>query len=363
MSRVEAARVEKSQVTRSPGSLARAEMEQQPAVVRRMLIEQAEAIAAAASLIRRRRPRYAVIAARGSSDNAARYAQHVLGRLCRLPVALATPSLHTIYGTPPAYRDALVIGISQSGESPDVASVLDAAGRSGCVTLAITNAPASPLARAAEHVIELRAGIEASVAATKSYTASLAAVAALAAQVADDTALERQVMGLPLALERQLERCDADAGEVAERAVEWQRLAVVGRGANYATAYEAALKIKELTGAAAEPHSPADFLHGPIAIVTDDFPVLAIAVDGPAAADTSALLDGVRARGGAPALITDLPELARPGEPVLGIARVAEWLSPIVAVLPAQAIAIGAAERLGLDVDQPFGLSKITRTV
>src|SRR5215211_1337052 len=141
-------------------SLVRAEIAEQPAAVARVLADGGGAIAAAAEEIRRRQPRYAVIAARGSSDNAARYAQHVLGRLCGLPVALAVPSLHTVYDAPMRYTDGLVIGISQSGASPDIFAVLAEARAQGCITVAITNDPASPMAGAATHVIALHAGEE-----------------------------------------------------------------------------------------------------------------------------------------------------------------------------------------------------------
>ena len=342
-------------------SLARAEIAEQPEVIARLLSAEREAVAAAAAEIRERGPTYAVIAARGSSDNAARYAQHLLGRFCRLPVALATPSLHTLYDAPPRYADALVLGISQSGASPDVVGVVEAARADGAVTVAITNDPASPMARAAAHVIDLRCGEERSVAATKTYTASLAAVAALAVAVAGSGGeREAELAAIPGTLARQLERVDGPASAAAA-AAEWTRLAVIGRGANYGTAFETALKIKELTGVAAEPYSPADFLHGPIAVVGAGFPVLAVAAGGPAFAGTREVLDRVRERDG------DAWAIAEPGAALEGVGRLdlepsPEWLSPLVAVIPAQLLAVGAAERLGLDVDRPFGLQKVTRT-
>src|SRR4051794_5195035 len=246
-------------------SLARTEMSQQPEVIERLLVEEAAAIAAAAADVERRRPRYAVIAARGSSDNAARYAQHLMGRFWGIPVALATPSLHTLYEAPLRYDDALVIGISQSGASPDVAGVVSEATAQGALTIAITNAPDSPLARAAQHVIGLQTGEERSVAATKTYTASLPAVAGLVSR-------PEALLRVRDAMARQLE-----PDVPAEAAAAWQRLAVIGRGANYGTAFEAALKLSELTGAVAAPWSSADFLHGPIAIVDAGFPILAFA--------------------------------------------------------------------------------------
>jgi glucosamine--fructose-6-phosphate aminotransferase (isomerizing) len=323
-------------------SLARDEIAEQPEVLARLLDVEGPAIAAAAAEIRRRRPRFAVIAARGSSDNAARYAQHLLGRLCGLPVALATPSLHTLYEAPLRYDDALVIGISQSGESPDVAGVVASATGQGALTVAITNEPGSPLARSAQHVIALGTGPERSVAATKTYTASLAAVAAL---VCGPDALFR----VPEAVARQLER------EIAP--VAWDRVAVIGRGANYGTAFEAALKLAELTGAVAVPWSSADFLHGPIAIVEPGFPLLAFAPAGPTLPGMRELLAAAGERGARATVVSDAPFADRiPLEPV------PEWLSPLVAVIPAQLIAVGAAELLGRDVDRPTGLQKVTRT-
>jgi glucosamine--fructose-6-phosphate aminotransferase (isomerizing) len=338
-------------------SLARAEIAEQPEVLERLLAEEGGAIAAAAREIARRRPRYAVIAARGSSDNAARYGQHLLGRLTRMPVALATPSLHTLYHEPPRYVDGLVIGISQSGESPDIVAVVDEARRQGCVTVAVTNDPSSPLASAATHVLALHAGEERSVAATKTYTASLGVLAALVSTIAGNRARRMELQTMPEAMACQL-ALDAALDEVVAVAAEWERLAVIGRGADYGTAFEAALKLKELTRIAAEAASPADFLHGPIAMIGDGFPVLGIAPPGPTAAGVREVLDAVRERGGETAVIGK----AREGDLRLRLIAVPDWLSPLVAVIPAQLLAVGVAERLGVDVDQPFGLDKITRT-
>src|SRR5215217_615195 len=209
-----------------PMSILSQEIAEQPAVLERLL--GAIALEPLVEALREP-PRFAVIAARGSSDNVARYAQHVLGRLCGIPVALATPSLHTLYGTPPRLDGALVIGISQSGASPDVTAVVEDGTRQGQVTLAITNDPASPMGRAAQHVIELGTGEERSVAATKTYTASLAAVAALAAALAGDRRLAAELKAAPDAVAAQLE-------QPVDVALDWERCAVIGRGANYGTA-------------------------------------------------------------------------------------------------------------------------------
>ena len=326
-------------------SLARAEMAEQPQVIERLLVQESGAIAAAAADVERRRPRYAVIAARGSSDNAARYAQHLMGRFWGIPVALAVPSLHTLYEAPVRYDDALVVGISQSGASPDVAAVVAAATAQDALTVAITNEPDSPLGRAARHVIGLQTGEERSVAATKTYTASLAAVAAL---VSGTDAL----VGVPEAIARQLE-----LPVPAEAAAGWKRVAVLGRGANYGTAFEAALKLSELTGMVAAPWSSADFLHGPIAMVEPGFPVLAIAPSGPTLPGLRELLSAAAERG---AQVLTVSDAELPGR--IALESVPEWLSPLVAVIPAQLLAVGAAERLGRDVDRPTGLQKVTRT-
>jgi glucosamine--fructose-6-phosphate aminotransferase (isomerizing) len=326
------------------------EIAEQPAVLERLLAGY-DAIAALAATLRD--VRFVLIAARGSSDNVARYAQHVLGRHCGLPVALATPSLYTLYGTPPRLDRALVIGISQSGASPDVTAVVADAAAQGQVTLAITNDPDSPMARAAEHAIVLDTGEERSVAATKTYTASLAAVAGLAAAINGDPALQTELRAAPAAVARQL-------GEPVERALDvaeaWQRCAVVGRGANYATAFEAALKVKELTGIAAEPYSPPDLMHGPVAILGPEHGVLAFAPPGPTADDVRDAV-GEAGRRGAPSIVAS----ADAGSTIRLVPQ-PDWLSPLGAVIAAQLLAAGLAERRGIEVDRPFGLSKITRT-
>jgi glutamine---fructose-6-phosphate transaminase (isomerizing) len=323
----------------------RDEIAEQPAVLERLLARWRDLGIA--------RPRFALIVARGSSDNVARYAQHVLGRLCRIPVGLATPSLYTLYDAPPQLADALVIGISQSGASPDVTAVLEDAGAQGQATLAITNDPGSPLARAAAHVVELGTCEERSVAATKTYTASLGAVAALAADLSGDDRVRDELRAVPECVARQLDEPIEPAVELADG---WQRCAVVGRGANYATAFEAALKVKELTGIAAEPYSPPDLMHGPVAVVGPEHGVIAFAPPGPTADDVLAAVVEAERRG-APAIVA-----SGDGASPIRLVPQPDWLSPFCAAVAAQRLAAGLAERRGIEVDRPFGLSKITRT-
>jgi glucosamine--fructose-6-phosphate aminotransferase (isomerizing) len=275
--------------------------------------------------------------------------------MLRLPVVLATPSLHTIYGAPPRFIDAIVIGISQSGASPDVVAVVAEGARQGALTAAITNDPSSPLAAAAAHVVDLGVGEERSVAATKTYTASLAAIAALAAE--GDPQLSGELARLPEALAAQLALTGADAA--VQAAAGWERLTVVGRGAHYATAFEAALKVRELAGIVAEAYSPADLLHGPIATAGPGQPLLAIAPVGPTEGSMRELVAAARERGAQVAAIGHDPAL---GDPFMELVDVPEWLGPAVAIVPAQLLAVGLAERRGVEVDAPFGLSKITLT-
>jgi glutamine---fructose-6-phosphate transaminase (isomerizing) len=341
-------------------SLLRDEIGEQPDVLARVIERNRAAVAAIVDALERRPPAFVLIASRGSSGNAARYGQHVFGRLNRLAVGFASPSLQTVYEAPPRLHDALVLGISQSGQSPDVVSVLDDATRQDQITVAVTNDPESPIAQAARHVLPLHAGPERAVAATKTYSASLCAVAQLAAALAGDDALLRELSAIPAAVGRQIRETATDAA--VEAAFAWQACAVVGRGPNYGTAFEIALKIKELTAITAEPYAPADLLHGPIAIVEPGFPLVAVAPTGPARPAMEELLDAVRKRGGAPLILSDEPELVRSGELLLRLVPVPEWLSPLAAVVPAQLLAAGIAERRGVDTDRPFGLSKVTLT-
>jgi glucosamine--fructose-6-phosphate aminotransferase (isomerizing) len=340
----------------------RREIWEQPAAMRRMLATERDAIARAAALIRDRSPRYAVMAARGTSDNAVRYAKYLLGAANGLPVALAAPSLFTVYQRPPRLEDALVIGISQSGASPDIVSVVEEGRRQGALTLAITNTPGSPIADAAEGAIHLQAGEEQSVAATKTYTTSLVAVAALSAALAQDEERARALAAIPDAAQQVLDRAEAIL-EAVERYRYMESCVIVGRGYNYATAFEIALKLKELTYTLADPYSSADFQHGPVALVEHGFPVMAIVPEGATAEEMTGLLQQMRDRATETIVLSPLVDaLALAHTPLALPAGVPEWLSPIVAVIPGQIFALGLAEAKGLDPDHPRGLRKVTLT-
>jgi glucosamine--fructose-6-phosphate aminotransferase (isomerizing) len=306
---------------------------------------------------------YVLIAARGSSDHAAVYAQYALAALAGYPVALAAPSLHTLYETPPRMAGALVVGISQSGQSPDITAVLDAARAQGRPTLAITNDGGSPLAQTADAVIELRAGAERSVAATKTYTAQLAIIAALAAHLGGDERRLTELRRLPEHVAATLAGTPPIT-QVAERYRYMRECVVIGRGFNYATAREVALKLKELTYVMADAYSSADFRHGPIATVEVGLPVLVIAPEGRALEDVLDLVRELRSRGAELLVISNAAEaLALARTPLPIPADLPEWLSPVVAVVPGQVLGLRLALAKDLDPDVPRGLRKVTRTL
>ncbi|HZY41364.1 MAG TPA: SIS domain-containing protein [Anaerolineae bacterium] len=343
-------------------SILQAEINEQPLAVRRFLTAES---ATADRLVRDLRPhniQYVLIAARGTSDNAARYAQYVLGAYNHLQVALATPSLYTLYGTPPDLRGALVVGISQSGRSPDIVSVLAAGRAQGRPTLAITNVPDSPLAQAADWVLPLGCGVERAVAATKTYTTSLAALALLSTAFSGDAPRRAELARVPDWMSQTLSGVESVLPRV-ERYRYVGRSAVIGRGFNYATAFEVALKVKELTRVVTESYSSADFLHGPISVLEQGFPLIVVAPGGQTLGDLATFAVEAKRRGAELIVISDDEALLQQAQLPLALpAGVPEWLSPLVAVLPGQLFAMHLAAAKGLNVDQPVGLTKVTET-
>lgn len=305
----------------------------------------------------------AFIAARGTSDNAARYAKYLWGAHNRLPVMLAAPSLFSLYGEPPRLPGSLVIGISQSGESPDIVAVLAEGKRQGCPTLAITNAPDSPLAQAADFVLDIRAGVEKAVAATKTYTAQLLAIAMLSAAMQGDKHRYAELQKLPEWTAKVLELDDYIANS-ALRYRYMQHCSVLGRGYNYATAFEWSLKLKELTYVVAEPYSSADFKHGPIAMVGGGFPVFVVAPGGAVFEDMLGLVRQLRDEHDAELMvISDQQQaLELADTPVELPAGIPEWLSPMVTIVPAQLFSYHLTRIKGYDTETPRGLKKVTRT-
>jgi glutamine---fructose-6-phosphate transaminase (isomerizing) len=305
---------------------------------------------------------YLLVAARGSSDNAARFAQYLLGAEAGLTVALAAPWLYASPRRAPRIGAGAVLGISQSGRSPDIVGVLAAARAQARPAAAITNDAASPLAQAADVVVPLAVGPERSVAATKTYTASLHAVAQIAAALDPNGRVARELAGLPnlvtaIAAEQLATRRRFEVLELA------QRIVVVGRGFAYSTAHETALKLRELSGIPAEAFSPPDLLHGPVAALDRGTALWLVAPGPDSDGETAALIRELRERSG-PAVVvaTDPRVLELADVPISLPERLADWAAALLAVLPAQAAALWLAERLGVEVDHPHRLQKVTLT-
>lgn len=338
------------------------EIHQQPTVLAELLQRERATIEQLAAAIQARDISHVVIAARGTSDNAGRYAQYLLGAVNGLQVSLATPSLYTIYQRPPRLSNALVMGISQSGKSPDIVAVAAEGKRQGALTAVLTNVPHSDLGQTADFVIDLHAGAEKSVAATKTYTAELGAIALLSAALAGDEAMFTALQQLPTQVAQTL-TLGPEIGRLAERYRYMRVCVVIGRGYNYATAYELALKLKELTYTMVEPYSSADFMHGPLALVEEAFPAIVVAPSGEMLPEMRAFMGTLRDRGAELLVISDdQAALALARTPLALPVTVPEWLSPIVSIVPGQLFAMHLAHARDFDVDQPRAIRKVTET-
>ena len=342
-------------------TLLQREIAQQPAVLRRLLAEGWQDTRAVAAAIREFDPAFVCIAARGTSLHAGIYAKYLFGAALKLPVMLASPSLHTLYAAPPALSRALVIGISQSGQAEDARLVLQEARAQGALTLAITNFDDSPLAATARLHLPLRAGMERSVAATKTYTAQLTAIAMLADALSDAAGLAEDLARLPQLASETLDMCAGIDGWAA-RYQDMDRLTILGRGCNYATACEIALKVRELTYISGEGFSEAEFQHGPIAVVQPGYPVMLVAPSGKTLPGMRDMLGVLKDKGADALVISDDAAALQTGARAMPIPQIGEWLSPFLAVMPGQVFAMRQAIVRGYDVDKPRGLSKVTIT-
>lgn len=347
----------------APGAYMRAEIFEQPAVLRQLAERAADALAPVAQ--RARKCAFAMLAARGSSDNASIYGKYLLEGRAEMPTALAAPSLYTLYGTPPRLRDALVIGVSQSGAAADVIAVLEEGRRQGAVTLAITNTAASPITRAAEHVLLLDAGPERALAATKTVTAQCTAYAALAAGIAGDAALRQALYALP----DDVRRVFAEEQAIAKAAAAFlddKRVVVIGRGYTYGAAMEIALKLKETCFVGAEAYSAADFLHGPLAIIEPGYPVIALLNHDETMETTLQVMQRILQRGGRVLCFSTVQAAGHlPDHPALAALSPVEapgLLSAIPFIVAGQLFALHLSLRLNHNPDVSRGLAKVTVT-
>lgn len=339
-----------------------AEIQQQPAALERIVRNESRRIARFAASAKKRRTRLIILVARGSSDNAALFGRYLLEISTGIPVSLAAPSVHTLYGRTLDLRDALVIGISQSGEGTDVNSVLENSRKGGAVTVAITNEKNSAMAQIADETFLIHAGRERSVAATKTYTGQLMIFHLLASALDSDKGLG-EAERLPELAANSLNLLSR-VEEMVERYAFMDHCVVVGRGLNYANAYEFAIKLMETCYVVAERFSSADFLHGPIAMVEHRFPAFLFAPPGKTLAGMTDLLGRLRNLGAETVVISSENAVLKAAtRPIKIPQRISEMLSPIPYIIPAQIFAALLAVAKGLSPDRPRSLEKVTKTV
>ena len=338
------------------------EIAEQPAALERTIRREGRRAERFGARLAARGVRLVVLVARGSSDNAALFGRYLLEVTTGIPVSLAAPSVHTLYGARLDLRDTLVVGISQSGEGTDVNLVLERARGCGATTLAITNERSSSMAGIADETLHIHAGRERSVAATKTYTGQLMLFYLLARGLGW-RGPAADVERVPELAARALETRPA-VEAVVERYAFMENCVVVGRGLNYANAYELAIKLMETCYVVAERFSSADFLHGPIAVVERHFPVFLFAPPGPTMKGSRELVAKLAALGAETIAVSSERPILRAASRGLALPeRIPEILSPIPYVVPAQLFAALLARAKGLDPDRPRSLSKVTRTV
>lgn len=341
------------------GALMAAEIKEQPEVYARILRDGAGHIHEVASAVRAHKPRFVILVARGTSDHAALYAKYLVETRLALPAGLASPSTMTIYDAHPDLRDVLVLGISQSGASPDLLDPLARARAAGAITVAVTNAPGSSLAGIAEHHLDVLAGPERAVAATKTYTAELLTLYLfIEALAGGDGEAARHLPRRAAAVLA----CEEEVAALAVRYRFAEQIVVTARGFNYPTAREVALKLMETSYLVAHAFSGADLLHGPMAVIERGFPVIAIVPEGPGGDALRPVLERLRERE-ADTLIVGDPDAARLGTVGLPLPDAGpEVLTPLLTILPMQQFAWYLARQRGGDPDQPRGLQKVTET-
>lgn len=341
-----------------------AEIAEQPAMLAELGLGAGPAIAAVAAAISARQPRFVLLAARGTSDHAALYAKYLIEVQLGRPAGLVSPSSMTVYESRPDLRDVLFLAVSQSGGSPDLIDSLTVARSCGALTVAVTNNPTSPLAEAAEFAVDVRAGVERAVAATKTYTAELLALyLLLSPAAADRAATRRRVDDLVRAAEQTLDHQDAVTA-AATRYRFADRLITTARGFSYPTAREAALKLMETCYLGAQAFSGADLLHGPMAMVDADLPVIAVATPGAGGRAMLAVLEKLEQRRADLLVVGGSIGSVPAGAQLLPVVTdgLPEELYPLVEILPLQQLAWQLALLRGGDPDAPRGLSKVTQT-
>ncbi|WP_298179743.1 SIS domain-containing protein [Saccharomonospora sp.] len=342
-----------------PGEHMAAEVAEQPDVLTR-LVQARSDIAAVGKTIAERRPRFVLLAARGTSDHAAIYAKYLIEVLLGLPAGHVSPSTTTLYRAEQDLTDVLLIAVSQSGGSYDLLEVTQAARAQGALTVAVTNTPSSPLQEVAELAVDVRAGIEKAVAATKTYTATLLALYLLIDSVRGGEAEHVGDIG------ELASRTLTDTAEDVERAIARYRFAdrilTTARGYSYATALESSLKLSETSYLPTRAFSGTDLLHGPIAAVDAETAVVGIAGTGAGGGSMLDVFDTLSERGADLLCVGSAAHSVPTAALTIPVPETAEEISPIVEVLPIQRLALGLSLARGFDPDRPRGLHKVTKT-
>ena len=324
---------------------------------------EAEKIKALAEEIKKRNINFALLAARGTSDNAANYAKYLFGIVNGLPTGLAAPSIFTLYGGKLKLGHSLVIGISQSGQAADVIEYLQNSKACGALTACITNEEGSPITRASDFTILCNAGPEKSVAATKTYTTTMAALAMLSFTLAGRNDLIDALDKIGDKIEQVITSLEAEIALKTERYRYMNHCFVIARGINYATAFEAALKLAETCYVKAEPFSSADFQHGPIAMVDEDTPCFLYAPSGVSFDSMLDIADKLKQRNAELIIVSDNDKiLSMATTPFKIPVTLEEELSPIAYITVGQLFAQYLAVAKRHDPDNPRGLSKVTIT-
>jgi glucosamine--fructose-6-phosphate aminotransferase (isomerizing) len=335
-----------------------AEISRQPSVLAGLVERQAE-FAEVAEAIAKRSPRFALLAARGSSDHAALYAKYLIEVFLGLPAGLVSPSTATLYGARPDLRDVLFLTVSQSGGSPDLIEITETARNQGALTVSVSNTQSSPLAAVAELSVDIGAGVEKAVAATKTYSATLLSLYLLLDAVRGGKGADAE--GLGDLAQKTLDSSVEGVQRAVDRYRFVDRILTTGRGYSSATALEAALKLAETSYLAARAYSGADLLHGPVAAVDRETAVLAVTSAGKGGEAMREVLDEVTTRG-ADVLAVGSASSDVPAALKIGVAQTVEELAPILEILPIQRLALGLSLARGGDPDRPRGLLKVTKT-
>jgi len=346
------------------------EIDEQPAALERTFRDEFPRMRRFRAVLERRRPRLVILVARGTSDNAALFGRYLLETTTGMWASLAAPSVHTVYRAKVCWKETLVVGLSQSGESTDTNMCLDAARKGGALTIGITNSASSSITKSADEIFLVRAGLEKSVAATKTYTGQLLMIYMLAHALG--APLDPKLLQKLPSLAASALRLKPAVTALAERYRYMERAVVVGRGLNYANAFEFSLKMMETCYVVAERFSSADFLHGPIALVERAFPVFLFAPPGPTWKSNRLMLQKLRELEAETIVISGEASTALnyatrritvPGAIPAPRGLPADILTPIPFIIPGQLFAAALAAEKGLDPDRPRTLTKVTRTV